>query len=110
MQIGGMYQVSCMSKEEFQNVYLNIEGYWFQFHPEDYIIEVENGNALGCVLGFQASKNAYWLLGDVFLRGYYTIHDMERNRIGIALASNSKKNKITLAINPDRMYSDALKD
>lgn len=52
-----------------------IEGYWLEFHPDDYVLEVENEGVTGCLLGFGASDAPYWLLGDVFLRGYYSVHD-----------------------------------
>lgn len=110
VEIGGMYQISCTNKDQFQSIFLNIEGYWLEIHPEDYIIEVQNGDALGCILGFQASNTPYWLLGDVFFRGYYSIHDMHLNRIGFALSSDSKKIKIQPAINPQRTFEDAVKD
>ena len=44
-----------------------------------------------CVLGFEAGTQSYFVLGDVFLRGYYSIHDMDNNRIGFAPHRNSHK-------------------
>jgi hypothetical protein len=38
VQVNGMYQISCANKEEFQSIYIMIEGYWLEFHPEDYVI------------------------------------------------------------------------
>ena len=37
-QIGSLYQISCKSKENFKSIYLAIEGYWLEIHPDDYII------------------------------------------------------------------------
>jgi len=36
-----MYQVSCTNKDEFQPVFILIDGYWLEFAPEDYIITLE---------------------------------------------------------------------
>jgi|TARA_B110000285_G_C15100292_1_gene604600 hypothetical protein len=102
----GMYQISCANKNEFQSIYLLTEGYWLEFHPEDYIIEVTTNNVTGCVLGFTATDMPYMLLGDVFLRGYYSVHDITNDRIGFAPHATSKKKVITEGANPDRSYKN----
>lgn len=82
-----------------------IEGYWLEFHPDDYVIEVTNGNVTGCVLGFTASEMPYFLLGDVFLRGYYSVHDHTNDRIGFAPHATSKKKIIQEGVNPSNTYN-----
>ena len=53
-----------------------------------------------CVLGFEAGTQTYFILGDVFLRGYYSIHDLENNRIGFAPHRNSHKSKVLPGVLP----------
>jgi hypothetical protein len=102
--INGMYQFSCANKDEFESIFIMIEGYWLEFHPEDYIIEITNEGVTGCLLGFGASDMPYWLLGDVFLRGYYSVHDQANDRIGFAPHATSNKKIITEGINPEKTY------
>ena len=51
---------------------------------------------------------SYFILGDSFLRGYYTVHDLTNNQIGFAPHSTSNKKNIELAENPPKLYSDYL--
>ena len=37
-----------------------------------------------CIFGIQKSGNNNWLLGDVFLRNFYTVWDNAKSEIGIA--------------------------
>lgn len=85
-----------------------VDNYWLQIHPEDYVITMENQGEQGCMLGFMATNQTYFILGDVFLRGYYTIHDLERDRIGIAPHSNSRKQRLEAAVLPSETQYQAL--
>jgi hypothetical protein len=49
---------------------------------------------------------SYFILGDSFLRGYYTVHDLTNNQIGFAPHSTSNKKNIEIAENPPKLYSD----
>ena len=104
--VNGMYQISCANKNEFKSIFILIDGYWLEFHPDDYILEIENEGVTGCLLGFGSSDADFWLLGDTFLRGYYSVHDMTNDRLGFAPHATSKKKKITEGKNPERLYSE----
>ncbi|XP_024870702.1 lysosomal aspartic protease-like [Temnothorax curvispinosus] len=67
-----------------------IGGKTFRLSSEDYILKVTENN---CVLGFQDKptdiiNGIEWILGDAFIRRYYTMLDMENNRLGFATAKN----------------------
>jgi hypothetical protein len=67
---------------------VTVDDYFFVFPAED-------GYDEQCILGFLDGTNQdYWLLGDVFLRGYYSIHDnSDRANARIGFAPHVKSNK-----------------
>jgi len=85
---------------------LFIDSKWFLVKAEDYILEVEGS----CILGFlDGGSSPYWLLGDAFLKGYYSIHDNDDHanaRIGIVPHSNSNKPFVESGSAPIKSYKD----
>jgi hypothetical protein len=66
--------------------------YWVEILPENYFVELSSNLCALCMFesGITTSDGSpYWLLGDNFLRGWYSIHDMENERMGFAPLSDS---------------------
>jgi hypothetical protein len=59
-----------------------------EMKPEHYILEHE-GECWAC-LG-ENSYDEYFILGDTFLRGFYSVHDNENARFGFAPHAGSDK-------------------
>jgi hypothetical protein len=57
---------------------------YLEITPENYVLSFDVGIAGKCVMGFAASSSDYWLLGDSFLRNFYTIWDEDNDRLGFA--------------------------
>ena len=112
----GFMYVSCNQKRYYEDVYLTIDGFKFQISVEDYWYQfpAEGRETQDtCILGFLDDDQAdYWLLGDVFLRGYYTIHDNsdhDNAKIGFAPHWVSSKKKVeNTNIVPETKVEDVL--
>jgi saccharopepsin len=81
----GQYILECDTVSELPPFCLVFNGKEFCLEGHDYVLEVQNQ----CVSGFAgldipAPAGPLWIVGDVFLRKYYTIYDMGRNRVGFA--------------------------
>jgi hypothetical protein len=54
--------------------------------PDDYVIEQEGQ----CFVGIQPMAMNLWILGDVFMRKYYTVFETSPPSVGFALADHSR--------------------
>ncbi|XP_053560679.1 gastricsin-like [Bombina bombina] len=85
----GGYPVNCNSIQNLPTLSFTINGVSFPISPSAYIIQ-ENGycyaNFLSISLPAQ-NGDPLWILGDVFLREYYSVYDFGNNQIGFAQAA-----------------------
>nr|XP_060629048.1 gastricsin-like [Anolis sagrei ordinatus] len=87
-QQNGQY-VNCNTVQNLPTISFTINGVSFPLPPSAYILN-ENGY---CTVGIEAtylpSQNGQplWILGDVFLREYYSVYDMGNNRVGFATSA-----------------------
>ncbi|CAJ0932140.1 unnamed protein product [Ranitomeya imitator] len=81
------YYVNCNNVQSLPPISFTISGVQFSIPPSGYILQI-NGY---CVVGFEStylpSRNGQplWILGDVFLRQYYSIYDFGNNQIHLKL-------------------------
>lgn len=78
--IKGEYTIDC--NLNLPNVEFIINNISYKISPENYVIK-NNGQ---CILGISAfdTLDNFWILGDVFIRQYYTIFDYGQKRVGFA--------------------------
>ncbi|XP_026203206.1 pepsin A-like [Anabas testudineus] len=76
----GNADVSCSNINLLPNIVFNINGYTFSLTPSVYIIK----SASECNTGFAAGTS--WILGEVFMRQFYTVFDVGNNMVGFAQA------------------------
>lgn len=79
-----------------------------QMDPLDYIIYIEEDQTCNLCIDDNGS-DPYWLLGDSFLRGFYTVHDHAEKRFGFAPHSLSTKKSPYRGKIPSKELSGILK-
>lgn len=74
--------VSCSTTDLLPDVVFNINGYSFTLPPSAYVIK----SASKCITGFASEQDTTWILGEVFMRQFYSVFDISNNRVGFAQA------------------------
>lgn len=83
----GRHTIACSAVHALPDISLTVGGKDLVLKPQDYIIHW-HGECMSAFVGhdIQSPTGPIWVLGSIFLRAYYTVFDMERNRVGFARA------------------------
>lgn len=84
----GVYTVDCSKRTSAPDMKFNLSGHNFTIDASDYIVELQ-GNCVSAFIGLDIPEPAgpLILLGDVFLRKYYSVYDLGNNAVGLAKAA-----------------------
>ncbi|ELK30793.1 PREDICTED: gastricsin [Myotis davidii] len=85
----GDFVVACNSVESLPTITFTISGSQFPLPPSAYVLNNNGYCRLGIEATYLPSPNGQplWILGDVFLKEYYSVYDMAHNRVGFAFAA-----------------------
>ncbi|CAI0645175.1 Vacuolar protease A [Colletotrichum fructicola] len=83
----GQYSVECDKRAELPDITFTLAGYNFSISAYDYILEV-SGSCISTFQGmdFPEPVGPLVILGDAFLRRWYSVYDLGKNAVGLAKA------------------------
>jgi saccharopepsin len=82
----GQYQVDCNRVPSLPDLTFVFDGESYPISGTDYILNVQ-GTCISAFTGLDINLpdgGSIWIIGDVFLRKYYTVYDLGRNAVGFA--------------------------
>ena len=99
----GAYTVDCDKVKSLPDITFNFSGHNFSLPATDYILNTQGT----CISSFQGidippplgkispalssmrllTTGPIWIIGDTFLRRYYSIYDLGKDRVGLAKAA-----------------------
>jgi len=85
----GTVNADCSNRDSLPTIAFTLNDVDMTLEPEYYVIYGDDGTGQNtCQLGIESLDPGFpmWILGDPFLRKYYTIFDRGNNQVGFATA------------------------
>ncbi|EMD33738.1 hypothetical protein CERSUDRAFT_56642 [Gelatoporia subvermispora B] len=86
----GTYVVECSTIPNLPVFTFTINGQDYPLNATDYVLSID-GTCMSAFTPMDMPDSApLWIVGDVFLRRYYTVFDLEQDAVGFATATTSE--------------------
>jgi saccharopepsin len=84
----GQYTIDCAAVDSLPDVTFTFSGHKFTLPPTDYILNLQ-GSCISTFTGIDIPPplGPIWIIGDAFLRKYYSVYDLGKNTVGLATAA-----------------------
>jgi hypothetical protein len=84
---GKEYTIDCSKIDSLPALDVTLGGQKFTLEGKDYVLQI-SGQCLFAFMGIDLPPQLgeMWIMGDVFMRKYYTVFDYGQKRVGMALA------------------------
>ncbi|CAG8972594.1 hypothetical protein HYALB_00005363 [Hymenoscyphus albidus] len=81
----GQYSIECEKRSSLPDMAFTLSGYNFSITPYDYILEIQ-GSCISSFMGmdFPEPVGPLAILGDAFLRKWYSVYDLGKGTVGLA--------------------------
>mmetsp|Transcript_17124 Transcript_17124/g.43550 ORF Transcript_17124/g.43550 Transcript_17124/m.43550 type:complete len:414 (+) Transcript_17124:130-1371(+) len=95
----------CSNLGELQNLAFKINGYVMSLEPQDYVLQDSTGcHAQLMELRMPKPKGPAFLLGQIFLRKFYTVFDRDSLKIGMAVAMHASAKPGESGTPPEKLF------
>ncbi len=83
----GQYTINCDARDNLPDLTLTLAGYNFTIGPHDYILEL-SGSCISAFtpMDFPGPVGPIAILGDAFLRRFYSVYDIGKNTVSLGKA------------------------
>ena len=83
----GQYTLNCDNVDKLPTLTFYFDGKPYAINGSDYVLNLQ-GTCVSAFMGMDmpAPIGPLWIIGDVFLRRFYTVYDLERDAVGFAPA------------------------